>query len=97
MNGPPEKVLCAKVLCAFSAPYLNFPVTHPQYFLKSTAVQVGGVLPYKWEAYCSTNERRIVGFPFLQGLEAREVQPYYWTTNYYRRFFLLFGINFPVR
>ena len=29
----------------------NFPVTptpNPQYFLKSTAVQVGGVLPYKF-------------------------------------------------
>ena len=25
---------------------------NPQYFLKSTAVQMGGVLPYKWEAYC---------------------------------------------
>ena len=27
---------------------------NPQYFLKSTAVQMGGVLPYKWEAYGST-------------------------------------------
>ena len=27
---------------------------NPQYFLKSIAVQMGGVLPYKWEAYCST-------------------------------------------
>ena len=27
----------------------------PEYFLKSTAGQMGGVLPYKWEAYCSTN------------------------------------------
>ena len=25
---------------------------NPQYFSKSTAVQMGGVLPYKWEAYC---------------------------------------------
>ena len=25
---------------------------NPQYFLKSIAVQMGGVLPYKWEVYC---------------------------------------------
>ena len=25
---------------------------NPQYFSKSTAVQMGGVLQYKWEAYC---------------------------------------------
>ena len=37
---------------------------NPQYFSKSTAVQMGGVLPYKWEAYCSTN-RRMQGFPFF--------------------------------
>ena len=49
-----------------------------QYFLKSTAVQVGGVLPYKWEAYCSGNGRCTVGFPFLRGLEARKVQRYKW-------------------
>ena len=28
-----------------------------QDFLKSTAVRVGGVLQYKWEAYCGTNGR----------------------------------------
>ena len=33
---------------------------NPQYFSKSTAVQMGRVLPYKWEAYCSTNGRRIM-------------------------------------
>ena len=32
------------------------------------------VLPYKWEAYCRTNGRCTVGFPFLQGLQARKVQ-----------------------
>ena len=37
---------------------------------------MGGVLPYKWEAYCSTNERCTVGFSSLQGLEARKVQRY---------------------
>ena len=29
---------------------------------------MGGVLPYKWEAYCSTNGRRTAGFPFLRSL-----------------------------
>ena len=40
------------------------------------------VLPYKWEAYGRTNGRRtavqmggvLLGFSFLQGLEARKVQ-----------------------
>ena len=39
---------------------------------------MGGVLPYKWEAYCSTNGRRIAGFPFLRSLEARKVRRYKW-------------------
>ena len=56
----------------------NFRWPQPQYFPKSTAVQMGGVLPYKWEAYCSTNGRCTVGFPFLQGLEARKVQQCKW-------------------
>ena len=60
---------------------------NPQYFSKSTAVQMGGVLPYKWGAYCRTNGRRtavtngrrIAGFPFLlQSLEARKVRRYTW-------------------
>ena len=38
----------------------------------------GGVLLYKWEAYCSTNGRCIVGFPFLQGLAARKALRYKW-------------------
>ena len=45
---------------------------NPQYLLKSTAVQMGGVLLYKWEVYCRTNGRRtaiqmggvLLGFPF---------------------------------
>ena len=49
---------------------------NPQYFSKSAAVQMGGVLPYKWEAYCSANGRRIAGFPFLRSLEARRVRRY---------------------
>ena len=51
---------------------------NPQYFSKSTAVEMGGVLPYKWEAHCSTNGRRIAGFPFLRSLEARKVRRYKW-------------------
>ena len=51
---------------------------NPQYFSKSITVQMGGVLPYKWEAYCSTNGRRIAGFPFLRSLEARKVRRYKW-------------------
>ena len=49
---------------------------NPQYFLKSTAVQMGGVLPYKWEVHSTTNRRCTVGLPFLQGLQARKVQRY---------------------
>ena len=51
---------------------------NPQDLLKSTAVQMGGVLPYKWEAYCRTNGRCIVAFPFLQGAEARKAHQYKW-------------------
>ena len=51
---------------------------NPQYFLTSTEVQMGGVLPYKWAAYCSTNGRCTAGFPFLKGLEARKGQRYKW-------------------
>ena len=43
----------------------------PQHFLKSTAVQRGGVLQYKWEVYA-------VGFPFPQGIEARKAWQYNW-------------------
>ena len=51
---------------------------NPKYFSKSTAVQMGGVLPYKWEAYCSINGRRAAGFPFLRSLEARKARGYKW-------------------
>ena len=37
-----------------------------------------GVLPYKWEAYCSTNGSCIVGFPFLQGFRSMKAQRYEW-------------------
>ena len=39
---------------------------------------MGGVLPYKWEAYCSTNGSRTAWFPFLRSLEARKVRRYKW-------------------
>ena len=39
---------------------------------------MGGVLPYKWEAYCSTNGRGIAGFPFLRSLEASKIWRYKW-------------------
>ena len=49
----------------------NFPVTPtPSTFSK--------VLPYTWEAYCSTNGRCTVGFPVRQGLEPKEAQRYKW-------------------
>ena len=47
-------------------------------FSKVLLVQMGGVLRYKWEAYCGTNWRCIAAFPFLQGLEASEAQRYKW-------------------
>ena len=51
---------------------------NPQYFLKSTAVQMGGVLPYKWETYCRTNGRRTAWCPFIQSIKRRKVQRYKW-------------------
>ena len=45
-------------------------------------------MPYKMrriavqnEAYCSTNGRCTVGFPFFQGLEARKAQRYKWRAH----------------
>ena len=58
--------------------HLSSGEPNPKYFSKSTAVQMGGVLPYKWEAYCSTNVSRIAGLPFLRSLEARKVRRYKW-------------------
>ena len=55
-------------LCSRDASFQELsgdPLTNPQYFLKSTAVQMGGVLPYKWEAYCSTGGVLTV-FPFFK-------------------------------
>ena len=47
-------------------------------FFQQYCLQMGAVLEYKLEAYCSTNERRIAGFSFLQSLEARKVRRYRW-------------------
>ena len=43
---------------------------NPQYFLKSIAVQMRGVLQYTWEVYCWVS--------LLQSLEARKAQRYRW-------------------
>ena len=83
--GGVQKV-CAKNVCAhFSFPDLarqqSGTFRNPQppgIFSKATPAQMGGVLQYKWEAYCSTNERCIAAFPFLQGLEASKAQCYKW-------------------
>ena len=68
-TGMPRELRSEKLRADFS---------FPKYFSKSTAVQMGGVLPYKWEAYCSTNGRRIAGFPSLGSLEFRKVRRYKW-------------------
>ena len=49
---------------------------NPQYFLKNTAIQMGGVLPYKWEIYFSLSSR-------LRSQEGTAIQmggvlPYKW-------------------
>ena len=49
---------------------------NPKYFSKSAAIQMGGVLPYEWEAYCRA--------PFLRGLKARKVQRYKWSVLPYK-------------
>ena len=54
------------------------PTGSPSIFSKSAAVQLGGILPYKWEAYCSTNGRRIAGFAFLRSFEARKIRRHKW-------------------
>ena len=39
-------------------------------------LKMGGVLQYKWEAYCTVQMGGVLllGFPVLQGLEVRKVQ-----------------------
>ena len=75
-----KKKFVFKVWPLFRGPRIrNVLVTPtPKYFSKSFAVQMGGVLPYKWEAYCRTNGRHIAGFPFLRSLKARKVWRYKW-------------------
>ena len=47
-----------------------------QDFLKSTAIQMGGVLQYKWEAYCDTNGRSTDSIPCPQSVGAPNLLQY---------------------
>ena len=55
---------------------------NPQYFLKSIVVEIGGVLQYRLEAYCSTDGRlieykwEVYSWVSLQSFEARKAQRY---------------------
>ena len=49
----------------FFSQFRGHPGDHNhQDFPKSTAMQMGGVLQYKWEAYCDTNGRSTASTPF---------------------------------
>ena len=51
----------------------NFPIfPTTNIFSRALLVQMGGIVRYKWEAYCSRNWRCIAAFPFLQVLEASQ-------------------------
>ena len=73
-----KKLRSEKLRADFSCP------TQPPVFFKKYCRTMGGVLLYKWEAYCSTNGRRIAGFPLLRSLEARKVRRYKWGGGYCR-------------
>ena len=47
-----------------------------QDFLKSIAVQMGGVLRYKWEAYCDADGRSTEVFPFNESSVAPNALQY---------------------
>ena len=49
-----------------------------QDFPKNIAIQMGGVLQYKWEAYCDTNGRSTDSIPFPQSVGAPKVLRYKW-------------------
>ena len=58
----------------------NFNGEHPsdrnhQDFPKSTAIQMGGVLQYKWEAYCDTNGRSTDSIPLSSELRVTRSTP----------------------
>ena len=73
-------------------------------FSKVSQVQMGGVLRYKWDAYCSAYWRCTAAFPFLQSLEASEAQRYKWggilryKLEVYRQYFSdkLYRLGVPV-
>ena len=65
----------------------NVPVTHNhQDFPKSTAIQTGDVLQYKWKTYCDTNGRSTEVFPFPGSSVAPKALQYkldaYYDTNW---------------
>ena len=47
-----------------------------QDFPESTAIQMGGVLQYIWEAYCDTNGRSTDSIPFPQSVGAPKALRY---------------------
>ena len=49
---------------------------NPQYFSKSTAVQMGGVLPYKWEAYCRVSLSSKLRSQESTAIQMGDVLPY---------------------
>ena len=59
--------------------FRNFPEPpSPGSFSTVSPSQMGDVLRYKEEAYCSTSCGCTAAFPFLQSLEASEAQLYKW-------------------
>ena len=55
----------------------NIPVTTTtKIFQKRTAIQMGGVLQYKWEAYCDTNGGSTDSIPFPQSIGAPQALQY---------------------
>ena len=51
---------------------------NPQYFAKSTAVQMGGVLPYKWEAHCRVSLSSKLRSQESTAIQMGGVLPYKW-------------------
>ena len=54
---------------------------NPQYFLKSIAVRMGGVLPYKWEVYCWASLCSRLGSQEGTAIQMGGVLPYKFTNG----------------